>query len=178
VRSLIGTIVGLGLIGVVVPAGATMPAPAGLLGIEAPSVMLTLVASQVVRDIQRELLSQGYDPGPLDGAIGPNTRGAIRQYQSDVGLPIDGQATDALLLDLRTRPATEDPQRRVVSRAVIQAVQQDLAQRGYNPGPTDGTYRPALRLAIQAYQAAAGLPQDGIASNALLQHIRFSVPSG
>ncbi len=33
----------------------------------------------------------GYYPGPLDGAFGPMTRRAIRNYQFDYGLPVTGR---------------------------------------------------------------------------------------
>ena len=46
--------------------------------------------------IQRALLSKAYDPGPADGAMGPRTRSAIRQYQADNGLPVTGQPSAEL----------------------------------------------------------------------------------
>ena len=39
----------------------------------------------------------GYYPGPLDGAFGPRTSRAIRNYQVDYRLPVTGR------LDYRTR---------------------------------------------------------------------------
>ncbi len=47
--------------------------------------------------IQRGLLNLGYIPGPIDGINGPKTQKAIRQYQQDHGLIVDGQATPALM---------------------------------------------------------------------------------
>jgi TPR repeat protein/S1-C subfamily serine protease len=49
-----------------------------------------------IRVIQWQLTGLGYDPGPADGIIGPKTRAAIRAFQSDVGLPVDGEISDAL----------------------------------------------------------------------------------
>ncbi len=43
-----------------------------------------------VLDIQRALVSHGYQPGPLDGAWGARTDGALRQFQRDRGLIVDG----------------------------------------------------------------------------------------
>lgn len=50
-----------------------------------------------VLEIQRGLLNLGYNPGPVDGINGPKTREAIRQYQKDHGLIVDGQPTTALM---------------------------------------------------------------------------------
>ena len=50
----------------------------------------------VVRDIQRSLTQLGYDPGPIDGLIGPKTRSAIRQIEQNYGVEPTGQASIAL----------------------------------------------------------------------------------
>lgn len=41
-----------------------------------------------VRAIQQGLKDAGYDPGPIDGVLGIKTQTALRQYQTDKGLPI------------------------------------------------------------------------------------------
>ena len=53
--------------------------------------------SSLVLQIQSVLLSLGYDPGSVDGQIGPTTRQAIRNFQRDRRLPQTGQATQDLL---------------------------------------------------------------------------------
>lgn len=47
----------------------------------------------VVTRVQSGLARLGYDPGPVDGVMGPQTSEAIRRYQRDHGLSSDGQAT-------------------------------------------------------------------------------------
>ncbi len=58
-------------------------------GISAPS--------NLVFQVQSLLQSLGYDPGSVDGQIGPATRDAIRNFQRDRRLPQTGQATQDLL---------------------------------------------------------------------------------
>jgi len=58
-------------------------------GVSAPSDM--------VYQIQVRLQRMGYNPGPADGQIGPNTRRAIMQFQRDLGLPVTGQASYEML---------------------------------------------------------------------------------
>ncbi len=40
------------------------------------------------RDIQRDLSLLGYNTRGIDGIFGPGTRGAIKQWQGDLGLPV------------------------------------------------------------------------------------------
>lgn len=52
-------------------------------------------------DMQNLLFARGYDPGNVDGVIGPQTRMAIRSFQREIGMVPDGFATMALLDRLR-----------------------------------------------------------------------------
>jgi len=36
--------------------------------------------TQHVRELQRALITAGYDPGPVDGIFGPRTKAALQQY--------------------------------------------------------------------------------------------------
>jgi peptidoglycan hydrolase-like protein with peptidoglycan-binding domain len=56
-----------------------------------------------VRNIQAGLQRLGYDPGPADGRFGPKTETAIRRFQQDNGLPVDGEPTAATWEEIRTR---------------------------------------------------------------------------
>lgn len=60
-----------------------------------------------VREAQRLLNALGYDAGPVDGLIGRQVRGAVRDFQSDMGAGETGVVDDRLLETLRR--ATEPP---------------------------------------------------------------------
>jgi hypothetical protein len=49
------------------------------------------------RAVQAGLLAAGHDPGPLDGWMGPKTRGAIRAFQRRHGLYEDGEIGGGLI---------------------------------------------------------------------------------
>jgi peptidoglycan hydrolase-like protein with peptidoglycan-binding domain len=49
-----------------------------------------------VRDIQEQLRAHGFNPGPIDGELGPKTCAAVRDYQKSVGLPADGVLDQSL----------------------------------------------------------------------------------
>jgi peptidoglycan hydrolase-like protein with peptidoglycan-binding domain len=63
----------------------------------APAPSRRLTGSARVLGIQRRLKALGWDPGPLDGAMGPRTRKAIRAYQQRYGLKPAGRPTGKLL---------------------------------------------------------------------------------
>lgn len=50
-----------------------------------------------VRDLQTRLTQRGFNTDGVDGRIGPNTRAAIRAFQSSIGVVPDGYASTALL---------------------------------------------------------------------------------
>lgn len=56
--------------------------------------------NQAVSTLQSQLAARGYDPGPVDGVMGERTRAAIRAYQRDRQMPVDGQVTQALVSSL------------------------------------------------------------------------------
>jgi hypothetical protein len=68
-----------------------------------------------VGQAQERLKAAGYDPGPIDGVLGPQTRAALRRYQASQGLPTTGaldEATRQVLLptDLTQRGAEGKPE--------------------------------------------------------------------
>ena len=53
--------------------------------------------AMLLKQIQWELGQRGYDPGSVDGVMGPRTRKAIKKFQRDQGLTVDGKPSIALL---------------------------------------------------------------------------------
>ena len=58
---------------------------------------------RLVAGTQSGLKDLGYDPGPVDGILGPRTRAAIRAYQKDHRLAVDERPTPALALHIRVQ---------------------------------------------------------------------------
>src|SRR5947209_714622 len=46
---------------------------------------------QNVSDVQQKLKDTGYDPGPIDGKMGPQTRAALKQFQQAQNIPPSGR---------------------------------------------------------------------------------------
>ncbi|PZP92437.1 MAG: lytic murein transglycosylase [Variovorax paradoxus] len=55
------------------------------------------LSRNALQTLQQALQSKGFNPGSIDGVLGPATRGAIRRWQRSVGLAADGFPTHELL---------------------------------------------------------------------------------
>jgi len=64
---------------------------------------------QLVMDIQHMLTELGYRPGPVDGTYGNSTRQAIKRYQSNTGLVVDGHPSESLHQHLRVTTGSAAP---------------------------------------------------------------------
>ncbi|WP_454848679.1 peptidoglycan-binding domain-containing protein [Rhizobium binxianense] len=71
----------------------------------APAAPAAQQPSQLVMDIQKELVRRGLYNGATDGVIGPRTSAAILFFEETVGMPQAGEATPEVLAALRTDTA-------------------------------------------------------------------------
>ena len=67
-----------------------------------------------------------------------------------------------------------DADNRPLSREQVMEMQRLLAARGFDAGDSDGLPGQKTRLAIRAWQKAAGLPVDGYASVGLLEQLQVA----
>lgn len=147
--------------------------PAGLI-LAATSVdeMTPEMRKAYIRGIQEELVAHRYDPGPADGVLGPMTRKAIRKYQREAGLSVDGVASKELLDHLKfAQPkvyAMPDPE----PDPLVLEVQTRLQELGYHRSDLDGFMGGATRESIRAYRYDAGLPISGAIDAPLLESLR------
>ena len=115
------------------PAVETASAPAALAADKQPAPVAATpsdapLGRDDVREIQARLRSFGFNPGPVDGAAGRMTEGAVRRYQQDRARPQTGEIDRQLLEQLRQDPAAQ--------------VAQQVAQRAARP---DGRVTPSSR---------------------------------
>ena len=59
-----------------------------------------------IRDLQRRLADKGFHPGPADGVAESHTESAIRDFQLQAGLAVDGEISVPLLQALGIPPLT------------------------------------------------------------------------
>ena len=58
--------------------------------------------------IQKALAEAAYGPVEVDGFMGPQTHDAIVRFQRDHNLPVTGEVSDALVIELRAAGALDD----------------------------------------------------------------------
>ncbi|WP_209428292.1 peptidoglycan-binding protein, partial [Pararhodobacter sp. SW119] len=121
-----------------------------------------------VMSLQRTLAELGFDPGPVNGIIGPSTRNAIRQWQRSQGHPVTGSLTRGQFSDLNASGETGVPAEAdrddVLGRmrpSEVMSLQRTLAELGFDPGPVDGIIRHSTRNAIRQWQRAQDHPVTG-----------------
>ena len=140
-------------------------------------------AQLLVRAVQRELATRGFDVGPEDGKPSDKTRAAISAYEKGHGLPVTGVATDQLLrhilLGASVQPggATGSVAGDTVSGKAkdglsVKAVQQVLADLGYAPGPVDGALGDATTRAIGAFQRDRKMAETGRITPELMRELK------
>ena len=109
---------------------------------------------------QTNLNLRGYDVGNVDGIFGAKTDRAVRWYQGDRGLTVDGT------IGPRTWARLDPPTVRNGSRGqAVTMLQQLLTDFGYDPGGIDGEFGTDTESAVREFQtdlAHIGLEVDGI----------------
>ena len=61
-----------------------------------------------IRELQGKLKAAGFNPGAIDGVVGPQTRSALRNYAQSRSLQ-NAEATRDLLVRLNAEPAQQRP---------------------------------------------------------------------
>ncbi len=145
----------------------------------------------LIKAVQRELSTRGYDVGPADGKLNDKTRAAISAYEGREGLPVTGKASDDLLRHIllgdSVKPCGRPPparSRREVTlppppkpnpdaaNSSVKAVQQVLADLGYAPGPVDGAMGASTTHAITAFQHDRKMRETGRITPELLRELK------
>jgi peptidoglycan hydrolase-like protein with peptidoglycan-binding domain len=133
------------------------------------------MARAYVEKLQRELGIRGYAAGPIDGIMGSRTRAAIRAYQRDVGLQVDGIASKELLeyMMFNDGGATSGPVPiPSLDPVFVRSLQIELVERGYYHGAIDGIAGPMTQRAVENFQRDAGLVVNGAMDQRLLEELR------
>ena len=155
-----------------------------------PTVSEILAAAQVgpapltpdeIRELQGRLKATGFNPGPIDGTMGRQTRSAVREYAEARALP-NVDATRELLARLKAEPQASVSSPAVSSPPVspppvaqqvdkptpdsaasltpdeIRELQGKLKAAGYYSGAVDGVMGRQTRSSVRDYAEAQGIP--------------------
>lgn len=138
---------------------------------------------QGVAHMQSNLAKFGYDVGHIDGDFGPRTEAALRAFQHDAHIEVDGVFGPQSRTAMEDRyygrgiwgtgPKVDIPQpgpvppypglvRKGSRGAVVRAYQQRLRDRGWAI-EVDGVFGPKTESIIKQFQAEKQLVVDGVA---------------
>lgn len=150
----------------------------------ASTALSNRVDSALTQHVQQRLRALGFDPGPIDGVPGDNTRIAIQAFERQQGLPVTGRVSPTLAARLDaaqprrtsspTASRTEADSRGSAANdsALIEEIQARLNSLGYNAGPVDGQHGPRTAAAIRRFEQHMNLPRRGEPSPAILDHLQ------
>jgi len=145
------------------------------LALPQPARAETGLETAYIRGVQKALAAHGYEPGPIDGIAGPQTQAAVRAYQADAGLDIDGKADKRLLDHLKfSLPKIYAFGAPKTGHALD--LQRALADRGYYLGPQDGVAGPGTYRALDRFQQDAGQPADPEINSRTVQRVQEAPP--
>lgn len=120
----------------------------------------------VVRRAQRALRRTPNLTLVVDGVYGPATEAAVKSFQEGAGLQVDG------IVGPDTWTALPDggpmPTLQLGSKGLVVARLQNVLTNGApgqwttTPGPIDEDFGPLTKAGVEAFQAWAGVPADGV----------------
>lgn len=126
-----------------------------------------------IKEIERALKEEGFNPGPDDGIMDKQTRKAIRNFQKANRLRENGfidtktkARLDSLIIqkakEKRESLGVKEIKNRLGSALWIKKIQRALKRAGFDPGPANGTIGEKTKKAIMSFQKSKGLPVNGI----------------
>lgn len=83
-----------------------------------------------IKKVQSFLLGLGYDPGPIDGILGNQTRKAIKAFQLDIGVPATGRIDQNLLFQLKIAHQSKKTPQKIAG--VLMASDSELKKNGFS----------------------------------------------
>ena len=128
-----------------------------------------------VAALQVAMRALGLYPHPVDGITGQWTQQAVRTFQAQHKLTVDGIAgrQTRTALGKRGKPNLgARPMHRGQRGWDVAALQFLLHERGFEPGGFDGGFGPNTENAVRRFQSAAHLRVDGVAGPATLNALR------
>ena len=115
-----------------------------------------------VRQLQEALKEAGHDPGPVDGEFGAATEAAVRAFQQDKGIAVDGVVGDITWLNIDEADMSNPTIRRGSTGNPVRRAQKRLTLGGYDTGGVDGVFGASTEAAVTRFQRDRGLTADGI----------------
>lgn len=117
-------------------------------------------SNATVKYVQKRLWALGYYNGDWSGVFGSETWNAVKEFQANNSLKVDGIVGPTTWNTLFGSPASK-PQHESEVSAEIKGYQQQLKDLGWYNGSLTGKYDGATVAAVKSFQTACGLTADG-----------------
>ncbi len=128
----------------------------------AEPVVRTGSTGEAVRQLQQALKDLGYDPGAVDGQFGTKTESAVKAFQRDRGLTVDGIAGEITWLNIDEADTSNPTLKKGSKGNPVRRAQKRLTLAGYDTGGVTGAFDAATDAAVRRFQKDQGLTEDGI----------------
>jgi peptidoglycan hydrolase-like protein with peptidoglycan-binding domain len=127
---------------------------------------------QAVRELQIALQETGNDPGTIDGIFGSQTEAAVRAFQAERGIGVDGIVGPITWRNIDEFAEFDEPVLREGSTGLpVRRAQSRLTAAGFDTGGVDGVFGPRTEAGVRALQQATGVTVDGIVGPQTWQQI-------
>ena len=123
-----------------------------------------------MRELQSLLKALGFYTSNVDGAFGPVTEAAVKRFQRQHGLTVDGWAGPQTMARLRANTGARLA--RGATGPEVVDLQRRLKSLGFYDGALGGNFGPGTDAAVRAFQRANGLTADGWAGASTLAKLR------
>ena len=117
---------------------------------------------EAVRQLQQALKDLGFDPGAVDGQFGSKTEAAVKAFQQDRGIAVDGIVGDITWLNIDEADMSNPTIKKGSTGNPVRRAQKRLTLGGYDTGGVDGIFGAKTESAVKRFQKDFGLTQDGI----------------
>lgn len=124
-------------------------------------------SKQEIKLIQAQLKASGFDPGPVDGALGAKTISALRRLQSGCANLKDlfENPTSGISQQVGERQATNQIAADKFSSAdEIRLIQVRLKDAGFDVGPVDGVMGSKTKSALLRFQSGCTMVKEWAAT--------------
>jgi peptidoglycan hydrolase-like protein with peptidoglycan-binding domain len=117
---------------------------------------------QDVKDLQEALKTLGFNPGPVDGIFGAKTETAVRAFQTDRGITVDGIVGRETWHYIDEADHSQPVLRKGSRGLPVRRLQHRLSTHGFDTKGVDGRFGPNTETAVKHFQSTRGLVVDGI----------------
>jgi len=115
-----------------------------------------------VKDLQSALKALGQDPGPIDGIFGGKTESAVRKFQQQRGIAVDGVVGRVSWINIDEADQSEPVLRIGSSGLPVRRLQSRMTAVGFDTGGVDGRFSPKTEQAVRQLQQQSSLSVDGV----------------